>query len=92
MTTETFEAARLIFVLLVIVLRLGLFRRYLQAFLNIAPQKLHYLNRESGKITNLDMQKLVSVFSFFNFLNFNFFWLNRSPKSPRTCALRRFNF
>ncbi len=65
MTTETFEAARLLFVLFVIVLRLGLFRRYLQAFLNIAPQKLHYLNRESGKITNLDMQKLVSVFFFF---------------------------
>ena len=60
MSTETFEAFRLLFILAVIGLRLGLFRRYLQAYLNIAPQKLRYLNKESGKITNLDMQKLMS--------------------------------
>ena len=64
MTTESFEAVRLLFILGVICLRLGLFRRYLQSYLNIAPQKLQYLNKESGKITNLDLQKLVSFVLF----------------------------
>lgn len=47
-------------IVLVLVFRFALFRRYLQAYLNIAPQKLAYLRRETGRISNVDLQKLVT--------------------------------
>lgn len=62
MTPETFEATRLIFILVVLALRVSLFRKYIQSYLNIAPQRLSYLRKESGKITNLEIQKMVLIY------------------------------
>lgn len=60
MSNETFESVRLLFILAVIGFRLAFFRRYLQAYLNIAPQKLTYIRRETGRISNVDLQKAVT--------------------------------
>ncbi|KAI2810271.1 hypothetical protein BLOT_001430, partial [Blomia tropicalis] len=65
MTPETFEATRLIFILVVLALRVSLFRKYIQSYLNIAPQRLSYLRKESGKITNLEIQKMIARVSYY---------------------------
>lgn len=60
MLPETFESIRLLVILSVLAVRLCLFRSYLQAYLNIAPQKLHVLNRQAGKISNVELQKTIA--------------------------------
>lgn len=62
MNSDSFETTRIVVILLVISLRLGLIRKYLQAYLNIAPQKLTFMKKETGRITNIELQKLVNVF------------------------------
>lgn len=59
MTNEDFETTRLISIIAVVALRIVLIRQYLQAYLNIAPQKVISLKKESGNITNVDLQKMV---------------------------------
>lgn len=59
MSDEAFESCRLWLILVVLVVRLCLFRRYLQTYLNIAPQKINCMKKQAGKITNVDVQKLV---------------------------------
>lgn len=60
MSSETFESFRLLFIIAIIVFRLLFFRRYLQSYLRIAEQKLESIQKESGRITNLNLQKSVS--------------------------------
>jgi len=60
MSSDSFETTRIIVIILIICLRMGLIRRYLQSYLNIAPQKLTFLKKETGRITNVDLQKLVN--------------------------------
>jgi len=63
MTGETFETMRLYMVVLTIVYRLFIMPRYLQAYLNIAFDKVAELKQEAGKISNLELQrKVVRVF------------------------------
>lgn len=47
-------------ILAILTLRFCLFRRYLQSYLNIAPQKISYLRKQTGKVTNIDIQKLIA--------------------------------
>lgn len=60
MLPETFESLRLLVILSVLAVRLCFFRSYLQAYLNIAPQKLHVINRQAGKISNVELQKTIA--------------------------------
>ncbi|KAF7491376.1 Transmembrane protein, partial [Sarcoptes scabiei] len=60
MSDEAFESCRLWLILVVLVVRLCLFRRYLQTYLNIAPQKINCMKKQAGKITNVDVQKLIA--------------------------------
>ncbi|KAH9413323.1 hypothetical protein DERP_007799 [Dermatophagoides pteronyssinus] len=59
-SSTTFESGRLILILAILMLRFCLFRHYLQSYLNIAPQKISYLRKQTGKITNIDIQKLIA--------------------------------
>lgn len=61
MSDNSFETTRILIIISIIILRFGLIRKYLQSYLNIAPQKLKLLKKESGRITNIDLQKLVSI-------------------------------
>jgi len=60
MSSDSFETTRIVIILLVIGLRLCLIRRYLQSYLNIAPQKLTLMKKESGRITNVDLKRLIA--------------------------------
>ncbi|CAG2113918.1 unnamed protein product [Medioppia subpectinata] len=60
MSSDSFETTRIIVILVVIGLRAFLTRRYLQSYLNIAPQKLTLMKKEKGRITNVDLQKLIA--------------------------------
>jgi len=63
MSGETFETMRLMLVCLTILYRLLIMPRYLQAYLNIAYDKVAELKQEAGKISNLELQrKVVRVF------------------------------
>ncbi|XP_075549563.1 transmembrane protein 161-like emei [Dermacentor variabilis] len=63
MSSQAFEATRIVLVLAVVVLRLCLMPRYLQSYLNLAPEKMAELRKEAGNISNIDLQrKVVRVF------------------------------
>ena len=61
MSSDSFETTRIVIIVLVIGLRLCLIRSYLQSYLNIAPQKLTLMKKESGRITNVDLKRLVII-------------------------------
>lgn len=60
MSPETFETSRILFILLVILVRFLLLNKYLQAYLNLAPNRLIRLRKEAGKITNVELQKMIA--------------------------------
>lgn len=55
-----FETARLLMVILVVVIRFSLLPVYLQAYLNIAYDRMQDLKKEAGRITNVELQQRVS--------------------------------
>lgn len=59
MTSAEFESLRLYLVAVTILFRLVLMPRYLQAYLNLAYDKVNMLRQEAGKISNLDLQRIV---------------------------------
>lgn len=44
----------------VVLFRLAMMPRYLQSYLNMAYHKMEELKQEAGKITNIDLQKLIA--------------------------------
>jgi len=60
MTPDQFESARLYAVLAVVAFRLAVMPRYLQSYLNIAYYRVAELKQEAGKISNVDLQRLVA--------------------------------
>ena len=60
LTQDQFETLRLYVVILVFVFRLALMPKYLQTYLNIAYHRVEEMKQEAGKISNVDMQKLVA--------------------------------
>nr|XP_002124040.1 transmembrane protein 161B [Ciona intestinalis] len=60
LTNEQFEIFRIIFILLACVLRLCLTRVHLQAYLNLAFDKLNKIKKESGLITNIELQRTIA--------------------------------
>jgi len=59
LTSEQFETARLFLVCLTVLYRLVIMPTYLQAYLNLAYDKVRELKQEAGKISNTDLQKRV---------------------------------
>lgn len=63
MTVEAFESLRLYLVIFAALLRFALMPIYLQAYLNIAYNRIEELKQEAGRITNVDLQKkITSIF------------------------------
>jgi hypothetical protein len=60
MTTDQFETLRLYLIVFVVVFRLAMMPRYLQSYLNIAYYKMEGLKQEAGRISNVDIQKLIA--------------------------------
>jgi hypothetical protein len=59
MTDAQFETMRIYLIILSVVYRLAVMPTYLQAYLNLAYQKVQDLKQEAGKISNIDLQRLV---------------------------------
>ena len=60
MSSEQFETLRLYMIIFVFLLKLAMMPKYLQSYLNLAYHKLEELKLEAGKITNVDVQKLIA--------------------------------
>ena len=60
MGSDTFDTLRIVMVLVVGAVRLGLMPYYLQSYLNLAYEKIEAQKKESGRISNKDLQKKVS--------------------------------
>lgn len=60
LSPESFETIRLIAVIFAVVLRFLLMPVYLQAYLNLAYQRIEDQKKEAGRITNVDFQKKIS--------------------------------
>lgn len=61
MSSEAFDTLRIVMVLVVAVLRLSLMPYYLQSYLNLAYEKVEAQKKESGRISNKDLQKKVAT-------------------------------
>lgn len=59
MTLDQFESLRCWLVVLVVVQRLYLMPMFMQAYLNMAQERLEKQKKEAGRITNKDLQKQV---------------------------------
>lgn len=60
---ESFDIARLVLIAAVFVMRLCLMVTHMQAHLNLAFEKVESMRKESGRVTNLEIQQMItSVF------------------------------
>ena len=64
LTPHAFDIVRLILVVAAVLLRLILMPVYLQAYLNLAHDRLEDQKKEAGRITNVDLQRKVSKNTF----------------------------
>lgn len=62
MTSDVFETTRLMLMVLIVAVRFVLMPHYLQSYLNMAPEKLKDLRKEAGRISNVELQKMVCSF------------------------------
>lgn len=62
MSSDTFDILRIVLVVVVAVVRLSMMPYYLQSYLNIAYEKIEAQKKESGRITNKELQKKVGPF------------------------------
>ncbi|XP_037774072.1 transmembrane protein 161B-like, partial [Penaeus monodon] len=60
MSSDTFDILRIVLVVVVAVVRLSMMPYYLQSYLNIAYEKIEAQKKESGRITNKELQKKVA--------------------------------
>lgn len=59
MEVQTFESLRLLAIVLTVFLKIFLMPWYLQAYLNMAYDRVEEQKKEAGRITNVDYQKRV---------------------------------
>ena len=59
MTEQTYDTLRLWAVLLLCALRLAMMRHHLQAYLNLAQKGVEQMKKEAGRISAVDLQKMV---------------------------------
>lgn len=60
LSSDTFDILRIVLVVVVSVVRLSMMPYYLQSYLNIAYEKIEAQKKESGRITNKELQKKVA--------------------------------
>uniref|UniRef100_G3P7I6 Transmembrane protein 161B n=1 Tax=Gasterosteus aculeatus aculeatus TaxID=481459 RepID=G3P7I6_GASAC len=60
MTEDTYDTLRLWAIILMCVLRLALMRHHMQAYLNLAQKGVDQMKREAGRISTVDLQKMVA--------------------------------
>lgn len=60
LTPEGFDTIRLVLVVVTVILRFLLMPVYLQAYLNLAYNRIEEQKKEAGRITNVELQKKVS--------------------------------
>lgn len=60
LSSEAFDTLRLCLVIVAVALRIALMPIYLQAYLNLAYQRLEEQKKEAGRITNVELQKKIS--------------------------------
>lgn len=97
MSDSAFDSMRLVAVITIVFHRLFLMPSYLQAYLNMAYQRVQEQRKEAGRITNHELQEKVCtvlarpgincVVSYHLELSFCF----RSPVSSFICVLLLFN-
>lgn len=61
MSEDTFDTVRLWIIILLCALRLAMMRRHLQAYLNLAQKSVDQMKKEAGRISMVDLQKMVSM-------------------------------
>lgn len=59
MSEQTFDTLRLWVIVLMCVLRLAMMRHHLQAYLNLAQKSVDQMKKEAGRISTVDLQKMV---------------------------------
>lgn len=59
MSEKTYDTLRLWVILLLCVLRLAMMRHHLQAYLNLAQKGVLQMKKEAGRISTVDLQKMV---------------------------------
>ncbi len=60
MTEQTYDTLRLWAIILMCMLRLAMMRHHLQAYLNLAQKGVDQMKKEAGRISTVDLQKMVS--------------------------------
>lgn len=58
MTAEIFELVRVMAISVAVLLRMILMPIYLQAYLNLAYDRIEEQKKEAGRITNIEFQKV----------------------------------
>uniref|UniRef100_A0A8C5TN15 Uncharacterized protein n=1 Tax=Malurus cyaneus samueli TaxID=2593467 RepID=A0A8C5TN15_9PASS len=61
MSEDTFDTIRLWIIILLCALRLAMMRHHLQAYLNLAQKSVDQMKKEAGRISMVDLQKMVSM-------------------------------
>lgn len=61
MSEDTFDTIRLWIIILLCALRLAMMRHHLQAYLNVAQKSVDQMKKEAGRISMVDLQKMVSM-------------------------------
>lgn len=59
LTEQAFDSIRLVLIVLAVALRFSLMPVYLQAYLNLAYDRLEEQKKEAGRITNIELQRKV---------------------------------
>lgn len=60
MSEQTYDTLRLWTIILMCVLRLAMMRHHLQAYLNLAQKGVEQMKKEAGRISTVDLQKMVN--------------------------------
>lgn len=60
MSEQTYDTLRLWTIILMCVLRLAMMRHHLQAYLNLAQKGVDQMKKEAGRISTVDLQKMVN--------------------------------
>lgn len=61
MSEQTYDSLRLWVIILMCVLRLVMMRHHLQAYLNLAQKGVDQMKKEAGRISTVDLQKMVTT-------------------------------
>lgn len=74
MSEPAFETARFVVIGAFFLFRLALMKTYLQSHLNLAHERIEVMRKESGRISNIDLQKKVArVFYYLCFVAVQYF-------------------